>query len=58
MHWPAVKKTPLWPSILAVTVAAMCDASCSGFNTHEWKCSENGIRPALTAESLAEDVNR
>jgi len=51
MHWPEVKKTPLWSSILAVTVAAMCDRFILRFNTHEWKCSENGVRPALTVES-------
>jgi hypothetical protein len=50
MHWPAVKKTPLLVKYLG------CHRGCDvrrfilWFNAHEWKCSENGMRPALTAE--------
>jgi hypothetical protein len=51
MRWPAAKKTPFWSSILAITVAAMCDASCSGLIRTKWKRSVNGMRAALTAES-------
>ena len=45
------EKLPFWSSILAVTVAAMCERFMLWFNTHEWKRSVNGMRPALTTES-------
>ncbi|MGA8441417.1 MAG: hypothetical protein WB762_09515 [Candidatus Sulfotelmatobacter sp.] len=51
MRWPAAKKIPL----LVKYLGCHCDCDVRRFmlwfNTHEWKRSVNGMRPALTAES-------
>ncbi len=51
MHWPAVKKTPLLAKYLGCHCGCGVRRFMLWFNTHEWKCSANGMRPALTAES-------
>ena len=51
MHWPAVKKTPVLVKYLGCHCGCDMRRFMLWFNTHEWKCSENGMRPALTAES-------
>ena len=51
MHRPAVKKTPVLVKYLGCHCGCDVRRFMLWFNTHEWKCSENGMRRALTAES-------
>jgi len=51
MRWPAAKKTPLLAKYLGCHCGCDVQRFMLWFNTHEWKCSVNGMRPALTAES-------
>ena len=57
MRWLAVKKTPL----LVKYLGCHCDCDVRRFmlwfNTHEWKRSVNGMRPALTAESAGRKIS-
>ena len=57
MRWLAVKKTPL----LVKYFGCHCDCDVRRFmlwfNTHEWKRSVNGMRPALTAESAGRKMS-
>ena len=51
MHWPAVKKTPVLVKDLGCHCGCDVRRFMLWFNTHDWKRSVNGMRPALTAES-------
>jgi hypothetical protein len=51
MRWPPVKKTPLLVKYLGCHCCCDVRRFMLWFNTHEWKRSVNGMRPALTAES-------
>jgi hypothetical protein len=58
MRWPAVKKTPPFGQVTRLSLWMQCALLMLWFDTHEWKRSVNGMRPALTAGPLAQDVNR
>ncbi len=47
MHWPAVKKTPLLAKYLGCHCGCGVRRFMLWFNTHEWKRSVNGMRPAF-----------
>lgn len=56
MRWPAVKKIPLLVNYLGCHCGYDVRRFMLWFNTHDWKRSVNGMRPALTAESAGQQV--